>query len=155
MDGWKEANLIDWRAKQLTRAPIPLSCCPPKSKPFFSLVPVSRSLSRGILHQIFPLHEEEPLKRLRKTWVRGFISRQPFGEQIFFLQLRFPLPSFNFTFNYLQITAVLCLGRKSTSTRLCGGTLPQLVVKARWEKHSLCFELLLTLIFILQKNSAV
>ena len=44
---------------------------------FFS---VSRSLSARIVYQIFPVHDHEKLKRLRTSWVKNVLSRQPIGE---------------------------------------------------------------------------
>jgi hypothetical protein len=48
---------------------------------------VSISLSRGALHQVIPLHDQEQLKKLRNKWVGSLFKRQPIGE---FGQRRIP-----------------------------------------------------------------
>ncbi|XP_065335769.1 anoctamin-8 isoform X2 [Cloeon dipterum] len=38
---------------------------------------VPKCISAGIISEVFPLHETESLKRLRKSWVRAIFKRQP------------------------------------------------------------------------------
>lgn len=50
---------------------------------FFTCILVRRLLSKGILIQMFPLHENEELKRLSFSWYKKVkVSLQPLGKCI-------------------------------------------------------------------------
>lgn len=36
--------------------------------------------ARGVIQQLFPLHEQRILKRLMKSWVQAVCEAQPLGE---------------------------------------------------------------------------
>lgn len=44
-----------------------------------SLVP--ELLARGVIHQMFPLHEQRILKQLMTSWVQAVCERQPLGQE--------------------------------------------------------------------------
>lgn len=48
------------------------------------LVSVPKCLSAGVISQVFPLHDQEALHKLRQTWVRSFTKTQPLGESLLF-----------------------------------------------------------------------
>ena len=45
---------------------------------FFS---VPKSLSKKVVLQIFPVHDQEALQLLQKTWIQKIWERQPIGNQ--------------------------------------------------------------------------
>ena len=44
----------------------------------YSIVP--RSLSKKVVLQIFPVHDQVGLQELKRTWIRAFWDRQPIGK---------------------------------------------------------------------------
>ena len=48
-----------------------------------AIVAVPRSLSAKVVRQIFPIHDQEALKKLQNDWVKQFLKRQPIGKSIF------------------------------------------------------------------------
>ena len=46
---------------------------------FFS---VPKSLSKKVVLQIFPVHDQEALQLLQKTWIQKIWERQPIGNQV-------------------------------------------------------------------------
>lgn len=73
-----------------TETPPPLSLRPnplhaggtrgtvPASPPTRGAVP--ELAARGVIQQVFPLHEQRILKRLMKSWVQAICEAQPLGE---------------------------------------------------------------------------
>lgn len=67
---------------------------------WLSLVP--ELVARGVIHQMFPLHEQRILNQLMTSWVQAVCERQPLGRRIryiifnkqpaFLLTLYVPLP---------------------------------------------------------------
>ena len=51
------------------------------------LLLVPRSLSKKVLLQIFPVHDQALLQGLKKSWIQSFWQSQPIGK-IYFLVLR-------------------------------------------------------------------
>ena len=45
-----------------------------------AIVAVPRSLSAKVVRQIFPIHDQEALKKLQNDWVKQFLKRQPIGK---------------------------------------------------------------------------
>ncbi len=43
--------------------------------------PVPLLLSKGLISQMFPMHDEPDLKELRKSWVQAIFSTQPLGKK--------------------------------------------------------------------------
>lgn len=43
-------------------------------------VSVPKLMSEDVVEKLFPLHNEDDLVRLRKTWVKAFNKPQPIGE---------------------------------------------------------------------------
>lgn len=41
---------------------------------------VSKLLSEGVIDKLYPLHNEDDLVKLRKTWVKAFFKPQPLGN---------------------------------------------------------------------------
>lgn len=43
--------------------------------------PVPELVARGVIHQMFPLHEQRILNQLMTSWVQAVCERQPLGRQ--------------------------------------------------------------------------
>lgn len=43
-------------------------------------LPVPRGVSCKAIQRVFPIHEQETLKVLKRTWVRNVLRRQPIGN---------------------------------------------------------------------------
>ena len=43
---------------------------------------VPKSLSKKVVLQIFPVHDQEALQLLQKTWIQKIWERQPIGNQL-------------------------------------------------------------------------
>ena len=41
---------------------------------------VPRCQSAGVIHQVFPLHEQSLIDQLKKSWVQKVLSKQPLGD---------------------------------------------------------------------------
>ena len=41
---------------------------------------VPKLMSEGVIEKLFPLHNEDDLVKLRKTWVKAFFKPQPIGK---------------------------------------------------------------------------
>lgn len=52
----------------------------PASPPTRAAVP--ELAARGVIQQVFPLHEQRILKRLMKSWVQAICEAQPLGEAL-------------------------------------------------------------------------
>ena len=38
-----------------------------------------RSLTKKVIHQVFPIHDQAAMQQLQKAWIRTFWERQPIG----------------------------------------------------------------------------
>ena len=43
---------------------------------------VPELVARGVIHQMFPLHEQRILNQLMTSWVQAVCERQPLGRRI-------------------------------------------------------------------------
>ena len=43
--------------------------------------PVPELVARGVIHQMFPLHEQRILNQLMTSWVQAVCERQPLGRK--------------------------------------------------------------------------
>lgn len=43
---------------------------------------VPELVARGVIHQMFPLHEQRILNQLMTSWVQAVCERQPLGRKI-------------------------------------------------------------------------
>ena len=44
------------------------------------IILVPKLQARGIISQIIPMHEDQPLHNLRSNWVAGVLKTQPLGN---------------------------------------------------------------------------
>lgn len=48
---------------------------------FYSFFAVSELSARGVIQQLFPLHEQRILSQLMKSWVQAVCEKQPLGQR--------------------------------------------------------------------------
>ena len=64
---------LSWNKLHLQSFPLALLCAS-----LFSAVP--ELSARGVIQQVFPLHEQRILSQLMKSWVQAVCEKQPLGH---------------------------------------------------------------------------
>lgn len=68
------------RRKNFTKVLNTCSCCVCVSERALCVyVPVPELRARGVIQQVFPLHEQRILGQLMKSWVQAVCEKQPLG----------------------------------------------------------------------------
>lgn len=47
---------------------------------YFVFITVPELSARGVIQQVFPLHEQRILSQLMKSWVQAVCEKQPLGQ---------------------------------------------------------------------------